>query len=285
MTKIVGKGTVYIMLAQMIFLGTGYAIHFGLGRVLGPEEYGIFGLILSLLTVAEIFLIRGMRDAVSKYVSEYQENALIIKIRGIKIELILSGIFFILYFLSAEYIAILLNDISLTNYIRLSAMIIPILSVNSVYFGYLSGRREFGKQAISLCIHSFGKVGCVYLFVLLGFGVFGAISGYIIAAFITLIVVSYFSIDGETSFADFSSYKLIKFAIPLVIFSGAISLLMNLDLLFVKALTENNIDIGFYTSALTITGQSNRIARLMTNNFFISNSSVTTQVFRLKTEG
>ena len=188
-----GKGTVYLIIAQTIFLGAGYAIHFGLGRILGPGEYGIFGVILSLLTVVEIFLIRGFRDAVSKYVSEFRDKANIIKNKGIKIELIFSTIAFCLYFYFAKDIAILLKDSSLTNYIRLSAMIIPIMSIYSVYIGYLSGRREFGKQAISMSVQSLGKVFGVYLFVLLGFGIFGALGGYIFGVGIALIIAGYFS--------------------------------------------------------------------------------------------
>lgn len=251
--KLMGKGTVYLTIAQMVALVSGYAIHFGLGRILGAQNYGVFGVILSLLTVAEIFLIRGFRDAVSKYVSEFRDKAGIIKHKGIKIELIFSTIAFCLYFYFARYIAILLKDPNLTNYIRLSAVIIPIMSIYSVYIGYLSGRRMFGKQAIAICIHSFGKIGGVYLFVLLGFGIFGAIGGYILGVGIALIIAGYFSMDKTDNVNAFPSSKLINFAIPLIVFSGAITLLMNLDLLFVKALTESNVQTGFYTSALTIT--------------------------------
>lgn len=248
-----GEGTIYLMISYTILLGCGYIIHFGLGRIFGPEKYGIFGVILSLLTIIEIFLMKGFKDAVSKYVSEFSSRANVIKNKAIKIELILSSLAFCLYFISAKYIAILLKDQNLTNYIRLSAVIIPIMSIYYIYIGYLSGKKEFRKYAIAMGTRQIVKTFIVFLLVLLGFELYGAIIGYIIGVAIGLTIAGYFSIDETKESNNFSSRKLINFAIPLVLFSGMTTLLMNLDLLFVKALIENTEQIGIYTSALTIT--------------------------------
>lgn len=249
-----GKGTAYLMAAQLTFLLSGYIIHFGLGRFLGPEEYGLFGIILSLLTITEIVLIRGVRDAVSKYVAEYQDDAYAILNSGIKLELVFSLVAFCIIFYFSRYIAILLADMRLVNYIRLSAMIIPLVSVYSVYIGYLSGKREFGKQATCMSVQSIGKVFGVYLLILLGLGTSGAIGGYILGSGLALIIARSYSIDTKIVLTNkFSFKKLVTFAIPLVIFSIAVSAIMNLDLLFVKALTESSIKTGYYTSTTTIT--------------------------------
>ncbi len=245
-----GQGTIYLMFAQTIFLGAGYVIHVGLGRILGPEKYGLFGVILSLLMVVEIFLIKGVTDAVSKYVSEFPLKANSIKKKGIKIQVVVSLIVFCLYFFSAKYIAILLKDQNLINYIKLSALILPIMSIYSAYIGYLNGKRKFKKQAMSIISNSIGKVFGVFLFVLLGFGIFGAISGYIFGVGIGLVAATCFSIEGSKESNDFPSTKLINFAIPLVIFSGITVLLRNLDLLYVKALIEDSKAAGFYTAAI-----------------------------------
>ena len=43
-----GKGILYIMMSRVIWILSGFAIHVGLGRFLGPKLYGVFGIILSL---------------------------------------------------------------------------------------------------------------------------------------------------------------------------------------------------------------------------------------------
>jgi O-antigen/teichoic acid export membrane protein len=253
--SLIARGTVYLMIAQLLFVISGYVIHFGLGRFLGPEEYGLFGIILSLITIIEVILIRGVRDAISKYVAEYEDCARSILKSGLKIELMLSltAFCFIIYF--SEHVATLLGDIRLMYYIRLAAIIIPLVSIYSVYIGYLSGKREFGKQAISMGVQSIGKVFGVYLFILLlGLGTSGAIVGYALGSASALITARYLSMKNKIfAYNNFPSIKLVTFAVPLVIFSIAISAIMNMDLLFVKALTEDGIKTGYYASASTIT--------------------------------
>jgi len=96
--KILGRGTLYLMSAQVVLMGTGYVMHFVLGRNLGPDLYGIFGVVLYLtLMLREIFL-PGFSQAVSKYTAENNKLAFPIIVEGIKIQLILSIFIFLLYF-------------------------------------------------------------------------------------------------------------------------------------------------------------------------------------------
>ena len=90
MKKALARGTIYLMSAQLIFLISSYAVHFGLGRYLGPELYGTFGIILSLLTICRVFVEPGTVRAISKYTAERKELAVAIKNQAIKIQIILA---------------------------------------------------------------------------------------------------------------------------------------------------------------------------------------------------
>ena len=46
-----GHGTIYLMVAELMFVLSGWIIHIGSKRVLGLTDYGIFGILLSLLTL------------------------------------------------------------------------------------------------------------------------------------------------------------------------------------------------------------------------------------------
>lgn len=244
------KGTVYFMIAQVIFLSSGYAIHFGLGRYLGPAEYGTFGVILSLLAIVQLFLQSGVPKAVSKYVAEgYDIDT--VKNEGLKVQTLFFLIIFVVYFSSAPFLAELLKDTSLTNYIRLSAFIIPIRAIHGVYTGTLNGIRAFDKQAKILALYSASRVPAVFALVIIGFAITGVIIGYLIAAVVALIFAKHWCVyekDGES----FSKGKLIKFAFPIILFAFAYTAIMNIDLLFVKALVMGEAKTGFYTSAWTI---------------------------------
>lgn len=248
-----GKDTLYMILAQLLFVASGYAVHIGMGRILGPERYGEFGVIMSLLAVLEVFLVRGLRETVTKYTAEFPDKSQAIKRQALRIEIIFGGVLFLLFLSAAKPIARAFHNINLAPSLRISAFIIPFIALYSVYIGTLSGKMMFGKRAISMNVQSLGKVAGVYSFALLGFGLQGAIGGYVMSYVLALLAAFYFSRDIEKEDGDFSAMKLISFAIPIVIFSGALSLLMNLDIFLVKTLIPEGQAAGFYTSALALT--------------------------------
>ena len=256
MKKILAKGTVYLMSAQLVFLISSYAVHFGLGRYLGPELYGTFGIILSLLTICRVLVEPGTVRAISKYTAERKELTVRIKSQAMKIQIILALVIFLFLFTSAPLVANLLKDSTLIPYIRFIAFFIPISSLYAIYFGLLNGIRAFGKQASVSIIYHLVKVLVVFALVYLGFKVYGAIGGYLIASVVSLIMARHYWIsrDREDSRItdNFEMSKIIKFAAPIILFSLAFNLVISLDLFFVKAILGEKAQAGFYTSAAAL---------------------------------
>jgi len=71
----VTHGTIYLMAAQAAFVASGYAIHVGLARLLGPSDYGIYAVVISLMTMVNLILTTGIPQAVSKYVAHDDGSA------------------------------------------------------------------------------------------------------------------------------------------------------------------------------------------------------------------
>jgi len=245
-----------LMVAQLIFLISGYTIHFGLGRYLGPQLYGTFGVILSILTICRVFMEAGTVRAVSKYTAERRESAIRIKNQAMKMQMILALIIFLFLFFLAPLIANLLKDSTLTPYIRFTAFFIPISSLYAVYFGLLNGIRAFGKQAAISIIYEITKLLMVFVLVFLGFKIYGAVGGYLVAAIVSLVIAYYYwtsRSEKDTEVTDNSEIgKLIKFAAPVILFSLAFNLVISLDLFFVKAILKEKAQAGFYTSAMAL---------------------------------
>jgi stage V sporulation protein B len=102
-------------------------------------------------------------------------------------------------------------------------------------------------------VQSLGKVVGVYILALMGFGLQGAVSGYVVSYALALLAAFYFSREIRQESEAFPASKLLFFAIPIVVFSGILSLLMNLDIFFVKTLVKEAQAAGYYTSALALT--------------------------------
>ncbi len=256
MKQALAKGTIYLMSAQLIFLISSYAVHFGLGRYLGPELYGAFGVIMVLLTTSRVLVESGTVRAVSKYTANRKEFTLAVKNQAIKIQMILSLIVFFFLFTLAPSIANLLEDLTLTSYIRFLAFFIPVSAMYAVYFGLLNGMRAFGKQAAVSVIYHLAKVLVVFVLVFLGFKVWGAMSGYLMAGVVSLIMARHYWVSKDRndirSADNFKISKIIRFAAPVILFSLAFNLVISLDLLFVKAVLAERVQAGFYTAAAAL---------------------------------
>ena len=242
------KGLLYLMVSRIVWIASGFAIHVGLGRLLGPEQYGIFGVIISLISVTYLVLGNGIRQAVTKYIASDLRLAGVIKTTGLKIQTILCLMFGGAFFLLSRPIAILLGDDTLASFIKLSAFIIPPIGILFVYMGSLEGVKQFGKWATISMMYAILKVFFVFLLVLLGLKVYGAIIGLILAVFFTAMVGGFFC-RGLQNGRHFDTVVLIKFAIPVSLFFIAFALLMHIDILFAKAILVDDTKIGFYTSA------------------------------------
>jgi O-antigen/teichoic acid export membrane protein len=271
----VTHGTIYLMFAQAAFVASGYAIHIGLARLLGPSDYGIYAVVISLMTMVNLILTTGIPQAVSKYVAHDDGGAEEIKKTALKMQLVFSLAIFLVYFLLAEQIALLLNDASLTPYLRASSFIVPGYAVYSILVGYLNGLREYQKQAITAVSYSIFKAVFILAMVLAGYAVIGAVVGFVFAPIAGLLVAVYFTRHGKIGerlpilagnkvppiheivedtlnrTPSITVKQIMDFAVPIALFSVATNLIMSVDLFFVKAYLTN-YDTGIYSAASMI---------------------------------
>ena len=96
-----GRGALYLMAANIVFLTTGYFIHVGLARILGPASYGIFGVVIYLVTLGDTVLNSGIPAGASKFIAEDSKKATAIRNKALKMQSIFGLSLFALLFLSA----------------------------------------------------------------------------------------------------------------------------------------------------------------------------------------
>lgn len=75
----------YSGISQTVFILSGYIINFWLAGYLGPENYGIYGVIISLITIIELIPTSGFPQAISKYCAEDETISYSIKNSMLKI--------------------------------------------------------------------------------------------------------------------------------------------------------------------------------------------------------
>ncbi|MEA1926161.1 MAG: flippase [Patescibacteria group bacterium] len=185
------RSVFWLTVSEIIFNISGYIVHSGVGRILGPADYGRYGLVITLTTMIIVLIGNGIPTAMSKYLSEIFETrpemVRVIKKQTLLLQIILISLVTLVFFALAPLIAKALGDTTLTSLFRLSSLIIPAFAAASFYFYYFTGIHRFNIQAILKTVRSIAKVifiiGLAYFF-----KVEGSIAGYIAAPFLVFLI-------------------------------------------------------------------------------------------------
>jgi len=251
-------GTIYLIAAQISFVLSGYATHIGLGRFLGPADYGIYAVVISLMTMVNLILSTGIPQAVSKYVAHQDGNELHVKKTAQNMQLTFSLVLFLIYYYFADQLAIMLNDPGLAPYLRLSSLIVPAYALQALYIGYFNGLKEYGKQSLMVILYSVFKVVLILGFAVTSYALYGAITGFVISSIAVLVLGFFFVRSTDKKFQSssnknslISARTILDFATPIIFYSVATNLIMSFDLFFVKAYLTD-MDVGIYSAVSTI---------------------------------
>jgi O-antigen/teichoic acid export membrane protein len=236
-----------------------------MGRILGPSDYGRFGLVVTLTTMIIVLIGNGIPTAMSKYLSEVFETAPE-KIYGIRraaarLQLLLMGSVTVLFFFGAPIIAALLKDPGLTPLFQLSSLIIPAFSAASFNAFFFTGLHFFKIQALLKMSRALARIVFIILFGYY-FGVQGAISGYIAAPLVVFLIgliaerltmKQYFpAAHGTRNESLFSIRTILQYAWPVTLFLLFYECILTLDLYFVKAMLGSDHLTGIYNAAITV---------------------------------
>ncbi|HRY82178.1 MAG TPA: flippase [Candidatus Moranbacteria bacterium] len=251
----------WLAIAEIFFNFSGYVIHAFLGRMLGPADYGRYGLIVTLTTMIIMLIGNGIPTAMSKYISGFFEKqpglVLNVKKKAAFLQFFLIGFITIIFFLLAPVLSFLLRDPTLTPLFRISSLIIPSFAAASFYLYFYIGIHRFNLQSTLKIVRSFAKIffiiGLAYFF-----GLKGSVIGYILSpatVFLTAFFIDWLFIDRQFPKDNqevFDWKKLINYAWPVTLFMIFYELLISLDLYLVKGVLANDHLTGIYNASLTV---------------------------------
>lgn len=183
----------WVFLSQIITLGSGFLLNIILSRWLGPGDFGLYTMTLTLFTIATLVAGLGIPETVVKYVADHksdQERLNAIVTTGVINALLLGTLAGLVLFLFAGEIAGLFGMQDLAGFIRIIALALPLSIVNTTLLGLLNGLREMKAYSFRFMIRSLLLIGLVILFIALGFGAAGAVIALLLTEVGTLIFVA-----------------------------------------------------------------------------------------------
>lgn len=249
------KGSVFITISQIVFLGVGYVLQVFFAKTLSANEYGILGTTLSALNIAELIFAAGILLNISSWIARAQERAGEILHAARRVQAALVAVLMAVLLIFAPFTDTLFQDDTFPLYFVLLAAFLPIYGVRAYYTSVLSGYKRFTSQFVYQFVATFVKLLAIPL-VLLGWGVLGVLCSYVLSnAFLALF---YFLQARRISIAknigtDASRRTTLRSFIvsvpPLTIFTFFFSAILSLDLFFVRALLDDTAQSGYYVGA------------------------------------
>lgn len=252
MTSSAHKGTLLLTAAQLWHALSGYAVFITGAWILGREDYDAFVLVAWTMTTLEIFVVDGVPRAVSWWTARVPEAAAGIARRGFFLTFGIGAILGGALALLAPLVAEVWREPALVPAIRLSALDFAAFAGFAVLAQSVNGLRRYKLQAGVWFLYSTIKVVAIIGFLRLGWGIEGAILGYVVASAAGSLVAAALTTPRITLYRgrDMPDVRhLLGFGAPVASFSLGLMALVNVDLWAAKRVAGNGGDAGDYAGA------------------------------------
>lgn len=235
--ELIGPGLIFLFSGILVSLFN-YLYHFFMGRMLGPEDYGILGSVFAIVYIST-FTSNSLNRVISKFVSEFKSKNQIgfinYLIKKGFLKILTFGFFFlIIYILITPFIAQYMN-LSSTDSLIIAGIIAYFSIILTLFTGVLNGIQKFGWQNLSNIVSSLLKFFLAVILVYLGYSVNGALFAIVIGI-VASIVICYFPLMDilKSVKKEFYTKKVYVYAAYVFIASFLSILLISLDQILVK---------------------------------------------------
>lgn len=242
-----------LMFGWGVQLVTGFLLNRWLAKTLSLELYGTYGIVMGILMWFEIGAISGIPTALQKFTAADERQASRFLVLSSRIQAVFTLFFFGTAFLGAPLIGDFLKDTALAGYLKIAVWDIWTYSAFFILMHLQNGLLRFSRQALMIIVFSVAKMVAVVVFVSLMRSLDGAFYGNIAGSFIAMglgfIYLARSNLQPARTTVDWR--PLLRFAIPVTIFSLAINLFLNIDLWAVKYFI-GGASTGYYSAASLI---------------------------------
>lgn len=241
-----------VFMANILSGALNYVYQVYMGRVLGPEEYGIFGALFGVFYMIQIIAFTLMTSATqftAKFVGEGKKIGFFIK-KSLSQMIIIGLVTSVIFLFLSNWLASLfkLQDswpVLVLISILFLTWIMPVIN------GMLRGVKHFMALFWSNMSNAFFKLISGVILVTLGFGVSGALFGVTLGMFFSIIIgyifLKPYIIPNNPHEPDFKFSSFYSYSIPVMIAMFGYSVPANLDVILAKYFFSA-IDAGLYTS-------------------------------------
>jgi O-antigen/teichoic acid export membrane protein len=239
------KGSLVLFIMINLFNFLNYVFHFLMARILGPADYGLLAVLMSM---AYIFSVpnEALQTVASSLTSKFNSkkefgkmNFVFAKI--IKKYLRIAALCFVLFIPIAFFLSYFLPGVTFLHLIFTGTILFGVFTV-PVVRGVLQGRKKFKKLGWSMVIESVAKLVIAVSLVLLGMRIYGAMAGVIFSIFLSFLLSLTFikEVTGSKK-KKVEDKNLYSYNKPIIIAVFVVMIMFSLDIILAKRFFDSDL--------------------------------------------
>lgn len=242
-------GTVRVFLAEALILPTGLLTAAYLTRKLGPADYGVLSLALTLVTWLQWSLVSFFARASIQVVGETEDWRPVGAVL-LRLHLCAGGVMAALIAAVAWPVAAAMREPQLTLYLLLLAPEVVLSAVVAAHRHLLVGTGQFTPRAVVSAARWLSRLAFIVLLVEWSGSAVGALLGNLLASAVELVACRRYVRPGLwVEPGLFSLERLMRPAVPLFLGALCLRVFDKLDLFAIKLLGGSAADAGYYVAA------------------------------------
>ena len=252
------QGTVLIFVGDMLGAGSSFVVRLGAARYLGPNDYGIIVLGITVVEVISIVALLGLPEGVARNLARIDDDELYLPLLS---SVLLAGILASVLVLFSDQIVAIFGEPEFHPVLLIFAAALPFVVATQLLVGIFRGlEKSTWRVVVQNVLYQTGTAVAVGIGIGLGASTTGISYSWFIAPFVATLVGTLF-LYGWTPIFDFRQFTqridgmrsvaLLSFSLPLMVSRGLWSLMQQSDN-FLLGFFKSSSAVGLYDAAFTV---------------------------------
>jgi O-antigen/teichoic acid export membrane protein len=252
-TESLAAGGAQMVLARGCFYALGYVATVMLARGLGPIEYGVYGVVISVLVWVEQSAQFTVAPAVAKLVPEGDPDGAVAG-TALVLNTALFTVLLVAMWSSAPVLGRTLNVRDGATLLGLAALDLPFFGAYVVSQAISQGRREFRRTAVAQVVYSGTKAVGIGVLVAVHASVVGALVVNVLASAAGLVCLAPRTARTVGRWRRVAAGRLLRLAPWFALYMVGLQLLAHLDVWMLTSLRGDDpgVAVGTYVAARTV---------------------------------
>jgi O-antigen/teichoic acid export membrane protein len=246
-----GRGMLLLAMANAAYVVTAYATTTITARVLRPEDFGTFGVVMAWITLLTALLVKGVSTSTTREMAAGRVDAATAWSAGRSLGIRLAVALAVVGVAFSSVAADLFGSSDHAEQFAIGALGALTFGINAVLLAWPTGRRNYPRQAIAQVAYAVARVLLVVGGAIIG-GLDGAVAGYVLAP-----LLASFSLlarrPAPTGDPAPVRVRLRRHALPVSLASIAVTAYFVVDVFALSAVVgERSRELGIYVAYGTV---------------------------------